>query len=141
MLSFLDKFGITATLALGNNTVPQYYTLNNPWFPPPSPQAQPTCSLFQNHSSIWKGPLKAALSQERILLWHSNAHLETSFPAKSLPDSSLTLSCCPNLPRDLQWGVHHALLFIHLFTLQISTYRNLLRSQEFVGILHSKQTP
>lgn len=46
MLSFLDKFGITANLALGNNTVPQYYTLNNPWLVPSSLPPSPTHLLL-----------------------------------------------------------------------------------------------
>ena len=48
MLSLLDKFGITANLALGNNTVPQYYKLNNPWLVPSSlPPSSLTCTFSQ----------------------------------------------------------------------------------------------
>lgn len=127
MLSLLDKFGITSNLVLGNNTVPRYYKLNNTWFVPSSLPPSPTHLLLSPKAipPSGKGPENGSIPRKDSKTAHKcpgclSQKPSSQPPPQSLPDSSLTLSCRPRLPRDLKWGVH-SLLFIHLFTLKIFT--------------------
>ena len=101
MLSLLDKFGITSNLALGNNTVPRHYKVNNTWFVLSSLPPSPTHLLLSPKAipPFGKGPENGSIPRK-----DSKMALKCPGCLSQKPRSQLPRRVCPT-PHSLSLAV------------------------------------